>query len=147
MRKLNSIILILVSMLLTAGLSAAGATEVTVYKSPTCGCCKNWVAHMRANGFTVKAIDVADVTSYKLANGIGPALASCHTALVEGYVIEGHVPAQDIRRLLRERPKNIAGLAAPGMPSGSPGMEQGYKDPYNVLSFDKAGNTSVYARH
>lgn len=147
MRKLNSIILILVSMLLTAGLSAAGATEVTVYKSPTCGCCKNWVVHMRANGFTVKAIDVADVTSYKLANGIGPALASCHTALVEGYVIEGHVPAQDIRRLLRERPKNIAGLAAPGMPSGSPGMEQGYKDTYNVLSFDKAGNTSVYARH
>ena len=146
MSKLDSAIAILVSMLLTAGLSAAGATEVTVYKSPTCGCCKNWAAHMRANGFTVKAIDVADVTSYKLAHGISPALASCHTALVDGYVIEGHVPAQDIRRLLRERPR-IAGLAAPGMPAGSPGMEQGSQDHYNVLSFDKAGKTSIYARH
>ncbi len=146
MNKLDSVIAILVLVLLTAGLSAAGATEVTVYKSPTCGCCKSWAAHMRANGFTVKAIDVADVTSYKLAHGIGPALASCHTALVDGYVIEGHVPAQDIRRLLRERPR-IVGLAAPGMPAGSPGMEQGSQDHYNVLSFDKAGKTSIYARH
>jgi hypothetical protein len=146
MSKLNSIVVILVSTLLTAGLSVAGATEVTVYKSPTCGCCKNWVAHLRANGFTVKAVDVADVTSYKLANGVGPALASCHTAIVDGYVIEGHVPAQDIKRLLRERPK-VTGLAAPGMPSGSPGMEQGYKDPYDVVSFDKSGRVSVYARH
>lgn len=146
MNKLNSAVAILASMLLTGGLAAAGATEVTVYKSPSCGCCKNWVAHMRANGFTVKAIDVADVTPYKLAHGIGPALAACHTALVDGYVIEGHVPAQDIRRLLRERPR-VVGLAAPGMPAGSPGMEQGSQDHYNVLSFDKAGKTSVYARH
>ena len=83
MNKLNSMIVILVSMLMTAGLSVAGATEVTVYKSPTCGCCKNWVAHMRANGFTVKAVDVADVTPYKIANGVGPTLASCHTAIVD----------------------------------------------------------------
>ena len=144
--RLGSVLVFLVSMLLTGGVAAAGATAVTVYKSPTCGCCKNWVAHMRANGFSVKAVDVADVTSYKLANGISPALASCHTALVDGYVIEGHVPAQDIKRLLRERPK-IVGLAAPGMPSGSPGMEQGYKDPYDVVSFDKSGRVSVYARH
>jgi hypothetical protein len=146
MNKRNSIIVFLVSMWLAAGLSAAGAAEVTVYKSPTCGCCKNWVAHLRANGFSVKAVDVADVTSYKLANGVSPALASCHTALVDGYVIEGHVPAQDIQRLLRERPK-VVGLAAPGMPAGSPGMEQGYKDPYDVVSFDKNGNVSLYARH
>jgi len=146
MNRLGSVLVFLVSMLLTGGVAAAGATAVTVYKSPTCGCCKNWVAHLRANGFSVKAVDVADVTSYKLANGISPALASCHTALVDGYVIEGHVPAQDIKRLLRERPK-IVGLAAPGMPSGSPGMEQGYKDAYDVVSFDKSGRVSVYARH
>ena len=140
------VVVILVVAMLTGGLSVAGATEITVYKSATCGCCKNWVEHLRANGFTVKARDVADVTPYKNRYGITPALASCHTAVVDGYAIEGHVPAADIKRLLKERPK-IQGLAAPGMPSGSPGMEQGHKDPYDVLSFDKAGKVSVYAKH
>lgn len=146
MSRRISAVVILIMALATGGLSLAGASEVTVYKSPSCGCCKNWVKHMQDNGFTVKSIDVADVSPYKLRNGVSPMLASCHTALVEGYVIEGHVPAADIRRLLKERPK-IQGLAAPGMPSGSPGMEQGHKDPYDVLSFDKAGKTSVYAKH
>jgi len=123
------------------------ATEVTVYKSPACGCCKEWVKHMQANGFSVTTHDVDDVMYAKTTNGVPLALASCHTAKVDGYVIEGHVPASDIKRLLKERPP-VAGLAAPGMPNGSPGMEQGGpKDRYDVISFDKQGRTAVYARH
>jgi hypothetical protein len=133
---------------LCAGLAApAFATEVTVYKSPTCGCCKQWVSHMQANGFTVKAHDVADIVHYKTANGVPTMLGSCHTAIVNGYVIEGHVPASDIKRLLKERPP-VRGLAVPGMPNGSPGMEQGgHPDHYNVLTFDAQGHTTVYSRH
>lgn len=125
----------------------AFATEIAVYKSPTCGCCKKWVEHMRANGFTVKAYDVEDVTPYKKASGVPLELGSCHTARVNGYALEGHVPARDIARLLKERPQ-VLGLAVPGMPAGAPGMEQGARtDRYDVLSFDAAGKTSVYARH
>jgi hypothetical protein len=122
------------------------AGEVTVYKSPTCGCCKEWVKHLEANGFKVQARDVADVTPLKAKHGVSPELGSCHTALVDGYVIEGHVPAADVRRLLKERPA-VKGLAVPGMPVGSPGMEGPYKEPYSVLTFDEAGRTTVYARH
>jgi hypothetical protein len=123
------------------------ATEVTVYKSPTCGCCKEWVKHLQANGFSVTTHDVTDIIPYKTANGVPAALGSCHTAKVGGYVIEGHVPASDIKRLLKERPP-VRGLAVPGMPVGSPGMEQGgHKDRYDVLTFDKQGNTAVYARY
>lgn len=123
------------------------ATEVVVYKSPTCGCCKEWVKHMQANGFSVTAHDVANSMPYKTANGVPLTLASCHTAKVGGYVVEGHVPANDIKRLLNDRPP-VIGLAVPGMPNGSPGMEQGgHKDRYDVLTFDKQGNTTVYARH
>ena len=100
----------------------------------------------RANGFTVKTYEVSDVTPYKIRHGITPELASCHTALVDGYVLEGHVPAGDIRRLLKEHPR-VQGLAVPGMPGGSPGMEQGNNDRYEVLSFDKAGEIKVYSRH
>jgi len=127
--------------------TSALATEVTVYKSPTCGCCKQWVKHMQANGFTVKAYDVADIMQYKTANGVPLTLGSCHTAIVNGYVIEGHVPANDIKRLLKERPP-VRGLAVPGMPVGSPGMEQGaHKDHYDVLTFDAQGRTTTFARH
>ena len=123
------------------------ATEVVVYKSPTCGCCKEWVKHLQANGFSVKAHDVPDIMPYKTANGVPATLGSCHTAKVGGYVIEGHVPANDIKRLLKERPP-VSGLAVPGMPSGSPGMEQGgHKDRYDVLTFDKQGKTGVYTRY
>lgn len=128
------------------GQMTANATVVTVYKSPTCGCCREWVKHMQANGFSVKTVDVQDVRPYKTENGISMSLASCHTALVEGYAIEGHVPATDIKRLLKDRPA-IRALAVPGMPSGSPGMEQGYKDHYNVLAVDAYGNISVYASY
>jgi hypothetical protein len=124
----------------------ATGVELTVYKSPTCGCCKGWVAHMKRNGFSVKAYDVNDVTPYRRQNGVTPRLTSCHTALVGGYVVEGHVPARDIQRLLQERP-DIKGLAVPGMPMGSPGMEGPRKDRYQVLSFDRDGNTAVYASY
>ena len=125
----------------------AWAAEITVYKSPTCGCCKKWVDHLEENGFEVKSYDVRDVVSHKMRMGVPPALGSCHTALVDGYVIEGHVPADDIKRLLQQRPA-VSGLAVPGMPIGSPGMEQGNRrDPYEVLSFTEDGSSSVFATH
>ncbi|MCZ6918488.1 MAG: DUF411 domain-containing protein [Gemmatimonadetes bacterium] len=121
----------------------AEAVTITVYKSPTCGCCSKWIDHLRANGYEVTAVDVADLAPVKAEQGIRAEFAACHTAIVEGYVIEGHVPADVIDRLLEERP-NVAGLAVAGMPMGSPGMEGPRKDPYNVLAFDAAGNTTVY---
>ena len=122
------------------------AAEIAVYKSPTCGCCSKWVSHLEANGFSVKAYDVQNVNSYKDRYGVPVPLGACHTAVVEGYVIEGHVPAADIKRLLAERPK-MKGLAVPGMPAGSPGMEGPHSETYEVLSFDAAGETNVFARH
>ncbi|MDH5447034.1 MAG: DUF411 domain-containing protein [Gammaproteobacteria bacterium] len=133
--------------LLMMGNSFAQDT-MTVYKSPTCGCCKKWIDHLEENGFKVKAVDMANVSPKKLELGINPRLASCHTAVIDGYVIEGHVPARDIRQLLKDRPKNIHALTVPGMPVGSPGMEMGNrKDPYAVLSIDKQGGTAIYSRY
>ncbi len=120
--------------------------KVTVYKSPSCGCCGKWVDHLRVNGFSVTVHDVQNLEPVKQRYGVPRNLASCHTATVEGYVVEGHVPAGDIKRLLAEKPK-VKGLAVPGMPVGSPGMEQGNdKEPYDVVSFDESGRTAVYAR-
>lgn len=119
---------------------------MTVYKTPACGCCKDWVVYVERAGFSVKAIDLDDLTEIKRRHRVPDALQSCHTALVGAYVVEGHVPADLINRMLSEKPK-ITGLAVPGMVVGSPGMEQGTrKQPYNVLAFDRAGKTSVYAR-
>jgi hypothetical protein len=124
----------------------AAKPSVTVYKSPTCGCCSKWVDHMRTNGFDVKALDVEDIDTVKRTYGVPPALGSCHTSLVGGYVVEGHVPADAVTRLLRERPK-VAGLAVPGMPVGSPGMEvAGHRDPYSIVSFEKTGKYAIYER-
>jgi hypothetical protein len=129
------------------------AQEVTVYKSPNCGCCDKWIAHLKENGFTVETHDVANLNQIKRDNGITPEIASCHTALVEDYVVEGHVPADAVRRLLAERP-DIQGITVPGMPVGSPGMEpEGHaghdhdhpRTGYQILTFDADGNTTVYA--
>ncbi len=125
---------------------SAQAEEVVVYKSPTCGCCKEWVGHLRKNGFKVTVHDRRDMDPVKRAMGVPQRLQSCHTAQVGDYVIEGHVPAADIVRLLREK-LPVKGLTAPGMPMGSPGMEGPSKDPYEVLAFQPDGRTSVYARH
>lgn len=118
---------------------------VTVYKNPACGCCGEWEKHMRASGFRVETNAVADVTPLKRKLGIPEALYSCHTATVGGYVLEGHVPAGDVKRLLRERAK-LVGLAVPGMVVGSPGMEQGAPQPYSTIAFDDRGSR-VFARH
>lgn len=136
------------SIIITAlsGVGAhAAATTIDVYKSSTCKCCAKWVDHMRAHGFTVNTHDVGNKEARERA-GISTTLGSCHTALVDGYAIEGHVPAQDVKRFLKERPRAI-GLAVPGMPHGSPGMEGARSDPYNVLLIDKQGDTTVYSRH
>jgi len=122
---------------------------VEVWKSPTCGCCKDWVAHLEANGFAVKVNEVGN-TGMRGRLGIPVQLGSCHTALVGGYAIEGHVPARDIQRLLAERPPAV-GLAVPGMPIGSPGMDGpaygGRRDRYDVLLLRKDGSTVVFASH
>ena len=128
--------------------SALGASHVIdVYKNPACGCCGEWIKHLRSNGFEVRPHDVADSAEYRQRYGVPQALASCHTGLIGGYAIEGHVPAREIKRLLTERPR-AQGLAVPGMPIGSPGMEQdGRRDPYEVLLFQRDGRHIVYARY
>jgi hypothetical protein len=129
----------------TSHLFAAGP-KVDVVKTPTCGCCGKWVEHLRANGFTVTVKDVQSTTEYRRLNGVPDALASCHTATVGGYVVEGHVPAADIHRLLKEKPK-ATGIAVPGMPMGSPGMEGPRRDTYSTLLFHSDGRTSVFQKH
>ncbi len=133
-----------------AALSGAADTKpsVVVYKSPTCGCCSKWIEHMKANGFDVKSTDMDDVGTVKKQYGVPVDSQSCHTALVEGYVLEGHVPATAVKKMLKDKPK-VVGLAVPGMPVGSPGMEvpSGQVEPYNVVSFDKAGKTAVFEKH
>jgi len=127
------------------GAHAQVVPKVVVYKNPSCGCCGEWVKHMRANGFRVETREVADVSLIRRDNAVPDSLASCHTALVGGYVIEGHVPAADVRRLLRERPA-VRGLAVPGMVAGSPGMEQGPPQRYVTMAFN-GRDTSVFQRH
>lgn len=124
------------------------APLVEVFKSPTCGCCSQWVEHMRASGFTVRTTDINDLSDIKKSRRIPTEVQSCHTAVVSGYVVEGHVPAADVHRMLKEKPA-IAGIAVGGMPIGSPGMESPYvtAQPYDVMSFDKNGATRVYAKH
>jgi hypothetical protein len=130
----------------TVAARPAAVTQVVVYKSPTCGCCNKWVDYLRKQGFSVAAHDTADMTAVKADLGVPDALGSCHTAVVGGYVIEGHVPAADIERLLREHPK-IVGLTVPGMVTGSPGMEGGTPEHYQVLAFDARGNTTVFSKY
>jgi len=125
----------------------ADLPEVVVYKTPTCGCCSKWVAHLRAAGFKVRTTDLEDLGAIRRDWKVPPKLASCHTAKVGRYVIEGHVPAADIRRLLETQPR-VDGLSVPGMPIGSPGMEQGEEtEPYDTLLIKKDGNAEIYARH
>jgi hypothetical protein len=120
------------------------ATPITVYKTPTCGCCGKWVDHMRQNGFAPKVTDLPNLSMVKQSAGVPENLQSCHTSTIEGYAIEGHVPADVVRQLLKEKPK-VAGIAVPGMPMGSPGMEGAYKDKYNVVAFGRDGSQKVYA--
>lgn len=146
------VVVALLALMLVVGGVAETATKpalkeiVTVYKSPTCECCKKWVEHLKAAGFTVNVHDEANMVQVKDDAGVPDAARSCHTARVGNYVVEGHVPADLIVKMLDERP-HIAGIAAPGMPVGSPGMERGdAKPPYDIVSFTKDGKTENYAK-
>jgi hypothetical protein len=119
---------------------------ITVYKDASCGCCKSWIEHLIKHGYRVDAKDSPDMTEIKRSLGVPEGLTACHTAVVNGYLIEGHVPAADIARLLKAKPK-VAGLAVPGMPMGSPGMEGPRTQHYHLLSFDKAGKTRIFASY
>lgn len=121
------------------------AADIVVYKSPTCGCCGKWVKHMEDAGFSVDVEDLRDLAPIKRELGVPGGMQSCHTARVGDYIVEGHVPADLVKRMLDENP-DIKGLAVPGMPMGSPGMEGPRKDPYNVMAIGKDGRASIYAR-
>lgn len=127
--------------------TAANAASMTVLKSPTCGCCAKWIEHVKAHGFAVKVIETDDIMAAKAKAGVPDRLASCHTTLVNGYVVEGHVPAADIKKLLASKAK-AKGIAVPGMPMGSPGMEHGnHREAYQTILFRADGTTAVFARH
>lgn len=120
--------------------------EIMVYKSPTCGCCKKWVKHLENEGFNVTTKNMSNMDPIKNEIGVKRQFQSCHTAKIGKYFIEGHVPAKDIKKLLKDKP-NIKGLAAPGMPMGSPGIEGPRKDKYDVVAVDKNDNATVYSRY
>lgn len=128
-------------------LAAPDQLTVDVYKSPTCGCCSKWVDHLKANGFKVRSHDTHDVVAHKARLGVPYGYGSCHTAEVGGYLVEGHVPAKEIKRLLKEK-QRARGLVVPAMPIGSPGMEEGSrKDPYEVFLVNRDGSTKTYAHY
>jgi len=139
---------LLLATCLAASVYAAGPT-MEVYKTRTCGCCAKWVEHMKAAGFDVKVNEVDSTGDYRKQNGVPESLASCHTAVVEGYALEGHVPAEDVQKLLKTRPAGAKGLAVPGMPLGSPGMEQAgtRRQAYTVVLFDKEGKAYEFTKY
>ena len=126
--------------------SSQPAPTMTVYKDPSCGCCGEWVNHVTAAGYKATVVQ-ADMAQIKTKHQIPANLSSCHTTLIGGYVIEGHVPASDIARLLKEKPKGILGLTIPGMPQSAPGMDLKPFRPYTVLTFDAKGQTKEWAKH
>jgi hypothetical protein len=143
----GSILRILLAIPVAASLAlGAAAPQVNVFKTRTCGCCGKWVEHLKANGFDVNVQEVPSTAEYRQKYGVPQNLQSCHTATVNGYVLEGHVPAREVQRLLKTRP-NGKGLAVPGMPAGSPGMEGSRSDAYSVILFDQAGRTSEFQKY
>jgi hypothetical protein len=139
----------LVITLTLAGVIVAAQTKlptVVVYKTPTCGCCGKWVEHLQAAGFKVETQHRDDLSGIRQQQKVPSSLLSCHTALVGSYVVEGHVPAADVKKLLAEKP-SVKGIAVPGMPAGSPGMESPSPQKYDTLAFTEDGKTSVFAKH
>ncbi len=146
LRRLVSWVAIAFTILLvsTGSAQAVNLPEATVYRDPNCTCCGGWMKHLQAQGFKVKNVPTADMISFKQQQGITDDLASCHTAIIDGYAIEGHVPGDDIKRLLAQKP-DIKGIAVPGMPVGTPGMESGnIHDPYAIISFDDRGQQKIF---
>lgn len=126
----------------------SGTAEMTVYRSPSCGCCGVWVDHAQKHGFKIEDIKTDEMEALKQKHNIPPELASCHTTIIDGYVMEGHIPVDDIKRFLTEKPEEFAGLAVPGMPIGTPGMEAGdMKQPFQVLAFNKEGKVEVFQEY
>ena len=126
----------------------SGTTEMTVYRSPSCGCCGVWVKHARKHGFKIEDIKTEEMEALKQKHNIPTELASCHTTIIDGYVMEGHIPADDIKRFLAEKPDNLVGLAVPGMPIGTPGMEaRDIKQPFEVLAFNDKGEVEVFKEY
>jgi hypothetical protein len=125
--------------------ASAAAPELTVYATPTCGCCGGWIEHMRENGFTVEVVYQDDLSGVRAEHKLPAEMMSCHLGVIDGFAVEGHVPASTVRRLLAERPA-VLGIAAPGMPIGSPGMEhpEGLTQPYQIVSWDASGPKAVY---
>lgn len=147
MKRRNFLLALGVLPVALTPLASAATPRIVVYKTPSCGCCSGWVEHMKAAGFSVTAKDVPDTAPERKRLGMLDKFAACHTASVEGYVIEGHVPATEVRRLLVSKPDAI-GLVVLGMPLGSPGMEMGDQlDPYDVLLVDRRGQASVFAKY
>lgn len=137
------------AVLQVAYLGTALAAEVVMYKSPNCGCCSDWGGTLKTAGFTVVEVKHDDMDVIKAKYGVPEHLSSCHTAIIDGYVIEGHVPAADVQRLLKEKQEGVVGLTAPGMPQQSPGMQDQVLEAknYDVLAFDKYGETRVFTRY
>ena len=144
--RLNTPAFVLVAVLGAASAWAQTATKVEVYKSPSCECCGRWIDHMQKNGFKVEAHVVTDVPGNRKKLGMPDKFGSCHTSKVGGYLVEGHVPAADVKRMLQEKPKAV-GLAAPGMPPGSPGMDIPNAPPYDTLLVQSDGSSRVFAKH
>lgn len=133
--------------ILPRGVRALGGIPIAVYKDASCGCCHKWVEHLTASGFAPTVTDTPGMPAIKTKYKVADRLQSCHTAIAGGYVIEGHVPAADIKKLLATKPKGILGLTIPGMPQSAPGMDMTPFQPFTVLSFDDKGNTAVFAKH
>ncbi len=145
-RTLLAALSLVALLVATASAQAPALTKMTVYKSPTCGCCAKWVEHMKKAGFDLAVTDTDNVSLIKAEHKVPSNLAACHTAIVNGYVVEGHVPEDVIRKMLAEKPK-ISGIAVAGMPMGAPGMEtEGVPQSYDVMAFDATGATHVYAK-
>ena len=126
----------------------SGTTEMTVYRSPNCGCCGVWVDHAKKHGFKIEDIKTEEMEAIKQQHNVPAELASCHTTIIDGYVIEGHIPADDIKRFLTKKPDNLVGLAVPGMPIGTPGMEaRDIKQPFQVLAFNDRGEVEVFKEY
>ena len=125
-----------------------GTTEMTVYRSPSCGCCGVWVEHAQKHGFKIKDIKTEEMEAIKQKHNVPAELASCHTTIIDGYIMEGHIPADDIKRFLAEKPDDLVGLAVPGMPIGTPGMEaRDIKQPFQVLAFNDKGEVEVFKEY
>lgn len=153
MKIISFIALVLLSVPTFAGESAgieqqdSTKLNILVYRSPSCGCCGKWIQHLQENQFSVKDIVTDDMDEIKQKYGVPANLASCHTAIIDGKVVEGHVPARDIKRMLKLK-NDISGISVPGMPVGTPGMEMGgRKDPFQVISFDKDGKYEVFSAY